>query len=465
MSAFNLRIITFNCARTLIDVSSFALLVLDPLFRTSSVPDIVVLSLQEIAPISQSFLGGSYIAPYFGAFVDALTITAQTQGGHAYENIVTKNLGMTALMVFAKVDIVDRIRAIETAGVGVGLWEMGNKGAVGARIRWVGDREDDTYTTFIAAHLAPMEDAVQRRNEDWKHIVQNLVFIPERATPTSERTDRAASHEEQRPLLSRPHSPNTQFTLYSSPSSISYLFLAGDLNYRTSDSAPAQDAYKIWPQPTSDRNSPRHFSHYLSSDQLTREKGAGRTLHHLVEAPIDFPPTYKYEQPSNSSIDFSDSNNDRRENDGAASIVPNDLQAAKNVRFSKDPYATETWVWAKHRTPSWCDRILFLPSPKLETQSYTALPLLSSSDHRPVALAASISSSEESETSTWDHIRDAPFLVNPQWRKKRDAARRRELAAGLTLYLATTNEGRMIALAVGVGIFAGVLALRRYLGS
>ncbi|KAL9084238.1 MAG: hypothetical protein Q9165_008149 [Trypethelium subeluteriae] len=467
MTLLDLRILTFNCARALIDVSSFALLVLDPLFANTVKPDIVVFSLQEIAPIAQSFLGGSYLRPYFGAFTDALNITAQAQGGHVYENIVAKNVGMTALIVFAKSDVVDRVRGIEIGGAGVGMVEMGNKGAVGARIRWAGSgEEEDTYTAFVAAHLAPMENAVQRRNEDWRDIVRNLVFTPERATSTSGTSVRGTLDDEQRPLLSHTDSPSSHHTIYSSSTTRSYLFLAGDLNYRTSNTPPSSNAYKSWPQPTSNRNSPHHFSKFLSSDQLTREKDAGHTLHHLEEAPIDFPPTYKYEHPFSSSSEPQETDSERDDDDSSnAPVITNDLQAARNARFSKDPYATETWVWAKHRFPSWCDRILFFPAPALQVHAYAALPILSTSDHRPVALAATISASSASDASAQEgQERESPFPVNPLWKREREQARRRELVAGVVLYLVTTNEGRMIALAVGVGLLAGVLAFRRYLG-
>ncbi|KAF2231807.1 DNase I-like protein [Viridothelium virens] len=468
MTSLDLRILTFNCARALIDVSSFALLVLDPLFTHQSTPDIVVFSLQEIAPIAQSFLGGSYLQSYFGAFVDALNITAQTQGEHVYENIVAKNVGMTALMVFAKSDIVDRVRGIETGGAGVGMAEMGNKGAVGARIRWAGSgEEEDTYTTFVAAHLAPMEGAVQRRNEDWGNIVRNLVFTPERATSTSGTSVPGTAYDEQQPLLSHTDSSPSQHTIYTSSTTRSYLFLAGDLNYRTRDTPPDPNAYKSWPQPTSNRNAPYHFSKFLSSDQLTHEKDAGHTLHHLEEAPINFPPTYKYEHPFSSSSEPQEtgSDGDDGSDDSNAPVITNDLQAAKNARFSKDPYATETWIWAKHRAPSWCDRILFFPSPALKVQKYAALPILSTSDHRPVALAASISVSAQDGTAAQEgEEMESPFPVNPLWKREREQARRREQVAGVVLYLATTNEGRMIAVAVAVGLFAGALALRRYLG-
>ena len=51
-------------------------------------------------------------------------------------------------------------------GVGVGLAEIGNKGAVGLRFKYNG-AGTSTELTFVAAHLAAMEWEVKRRIEDW----------------------------------------------------------------------------------------------------------------------------------------------------------------------------------------------------------------------------------------------------------------------------------------------------------
>ena len=95
---------------------------------------------------------------------------------------------MTVIMVFALRTHTDKITNIQTAGVGVGMHEMGNKGAVAVRLHYtVTEDNDDTAPplelTAIAAHLAPMEDGLSRRNEDWASIVRGLVF-----TPTSSKT-------------------------------------------------------------------------------------------------------------------------------------------------------------------------------------------------------------------------------------------------------------------------------------
>lgn len=62
-----------------------------------------------------------------------------------------------------------------------------------------------------------------------------------------------------------------------------------------------------------------------------------------MEAPIGFPPTYKFDAGS-------------------------------------DVYDSSR----KQRVPSWTDRVLFKPSPSLVVRAYGSAPALRSSDHRPV---------------------------------------------------------------------------------
>ena len=61
-------------------------------------------------------------------------------------------------------------------GVGLGASEMRNKGAVGVRFTYYDNGRASTEFTFVAAHLAAMEEALDRRNEDWMDIVRGLVF-------------------------------------------------------------------------------------------------------------------------------------------------------------------------------------------------------------------------------------------------------------------------------------------------
>ncbi|KAE8454452.1 hypothetical protein EG329_000075 [Mollisiaceae sp. DMI_Dod_QoI] len=435
MAAINLYIVTFNCARSYIDIEGFASQLFTGL-ASSKLPDIIVLSLQEIAPIPHSLIGGSFLVPYFSRFYHAVQKAARklsnaTDNLPIYDPIAARNLGMTGLMIFAKDP--SCIQDMEFGGVGVGLAEMGNKGAVGLRFKYHGA---GTWTelTFVAAHLAAMEWEVKRRNEDWKNIVRGLVF----SSTTAGKAATSLSAEE-RPLLSI--SPRDA-SLYKPTS---HLFVAGDLNYRTSSMSPSpSDHIDTFPQPHHDSNSPNHYSALFEHDQLTQERAANRTLQGLKEAPVTFPPTYKYD--------------------------------SKEPFLTADEELTE-WNWAKHRWPSWCDRVLYLdipswlsrksPSAKITVHKYSALPLFPTSDHRAVALEVTVPLLEipapEEEEEGDDPRIHPPFEVDIDWKSRRDRARVLELVAGFTMYFTTTAEGGGLMLAMAIGAIGAYFAIRAML--
>lgn len=400
---FDLYLLTFNCARTLADPQSLAPSFFDALPKGAAVPDLVAISLQEVAPIAYSFLGGSHLKPYFDRITTTVQLAADlhSHSSQRLEHVATRSLGMTALMIFAKPSFTQRIQWIQSAGAGVGFSNMGNKGAVAMRmgISCPASVSDETLNlSFAAAHLAPAEKNVEARNKDWENVVRNLVF--------TSHDDAAYSSSEERPLLSSSRPPREHTGLFDAGS---HVFFFGDLNYRTHDSSPDEKAHESYPSMKALESSPIHFSQLLSRDQLTREKDANRTLHNLEELPITFPPTYKY-------------STSRRSDD--------------------------EWQWAKHRYPSWCDRILYLPSQtsKLEPQIYTALPVQSTSDHRPVALSVRVE-----DTPTRSQV-EAPFALNPAWKTRQEAARRWEVMVGASSYLVLTRKGNTILVA-----FLGVL--------
>ncbi|KAI9715057.1 MAG: hypothetical protein M1812_006174 [Candelaria pacifica] len=454
MASLNIYLVTCNCAQTPISPPSFASNLFSAV-RSNRSPDVLVLSLQEIAPIAYSFLGGSYLVPYFSRFQHAVDLASSSlsDGGDVrYTSIITRNVGQTAIMVFARRDRADAIRWLETGGVGVGLQEMGNKGAVGVRLGYSTSNNareeegEEVCLTFIAAHLAPMEDGLLRRNEDWEHIVRGLVFTPVRpkavaaATHAPESSDLGV--EENEPLLqgSPDNSTPPSNGIYTPTT---HVFLAGDLNYRTSGTKPDPHAHQSYPQPTKDPTNPKHYSHLFKADQLTHEIEAGRTFHGFSEAPIDFPPTYKF--------------------------------SSRQAPFNSDDEVAK-WEWARHRWPSWCDRILFLsplnsPNPTttskpatLQTHGYMALPKMATSDHRPVALSVSVPLRANSKPSNGsegggDVSRQSPFAIDPQWREKQEWARKKEIVVGLMAYVGYTWEGTGVLLATVVGAVGGWLVL------
>ena len=454
-------LITFNCGRQLVKPEVFAHHLVNTLSKTTN-PDILIVSLQEVAPIAYAFLGGSYLIPYFERLQDAVDLAAKAWG-NGFVSLITRHVGMTAIMAFVREDLSDRIRWMETGGVGVGLWEMGNKGAVGLRIGYAAD-DQTIELTFVAAHLAPMEDMLERRNEDWTKVVRLLVFSPvdgKLRSPTTPangaRTTAAPPLNEAEPLLSEPSESDIHPTsgIYTPTS---HLFLAGDLNYRTSSTKPLPSDIPFYPKPVP-RDNPRHYSTLLQADQLTTELKAQRTCHGLTEPPIDFPPTYKYS------------------NQARHLLKAHEAKLAASNHERGGPSPDDGWDWAPHRWPSWCDRILYLdlpswmihehPDAKIQVLDYKALPLMSSSDHRAVALSLSIPlqpiPAPDDEVAA-DNVRmHPPFPIDPHWRERRAAARRWELVVGVLAYLGLTWEGNAVLLAIVAGALGGWAVVRSML--
>lgn len=434
MEDLKFYIVTFNCGRALIEVEAFARHLLDgwedPDDKTtfSRLPDVVILTLQEFAPLSYAFLGGNLVKPYFDRFRQAVPIALEAYsdkhdaGAEDYLNVVSKNNGLTALMVFAKKSLLPSISTLNLAEVGVGVAEMGNKGAVGARIGWdVRHDGQPLYTTFVSAHLAPFEAEVQRRDQDYIDIAKGLAFSQQDAREW--RKEQAS--DENVPLLSE-DSENSSLDptgLRGMYCDDSYLFFSGDLNYRTALTSPGREDSSTFPQPQKDPDSALHYRNLLDKDQLQQQLKQGRTLHGLTEQPIDFPPTYKYHIISETPV-------------------------------LRDEDVNE-WNWAGHRWPSWCDRILFSRTDSLPVKAgkYSALPIFRTSDHRPVALCVSVPLKPVKDAS---FPQKAPAPIDQQCRSRRDAARRKEVVVGLAAYLGLTWEGRSLimgAILIAVGGF------------
>ena len=423
MATLELYLLSFNCARNLINPHFLAPHLFDALPKNRPLPDIIALSLQEVAPIAYAFLGGALLNPYLERVIESVNLATKARDDAAvpYEIVIARHVGMTALMVFAKPGVAGQVTWKQSAGTGVGLWEMGNKGAVGARICLELDA-GDAELTFAAAHLAPFEAGVIRRNQDWENIVRNLVFSS--AEKSSKASHQGDGHDETQPLLSE--NGQAEPLLSGLFKDGNHIFFAGDLNYRTSSKGPEPADYLSFPQPGTD-DSPQHFSKWLQRDQLKQELAAKRTLHGLTEAPITFPPTYKYSHAS----------------------------AGKPSKQALPPGASEpeSWSWSPRRFPSWCDRILF-SSAGAKTHEYTALPVQPTSDHRPVALSVTVPTKVSASAIV------SPFPLNPQWKQRRAAARRREFVVGLLAYLVMTGEGNAMVVGLIAGIIGGWFLIR-----
>ncbi|CAK7234437.1 hypothetical protein SBRCBS47491_008947 [Sporothrix bragantina] len=534
----DLLLLTFNCAKAPIDVPVFAGHLQQALSShsaassISSLPDLVVFSLQEAAPLGHAFAGSYFLNPYFLRFGEALSLAATQAEGHQfggdddedneentgegaaqvqqgqarspngpkqpYHFVRQAHVGMTAILMYAR-DMA-AIHDVEVAHCGFGVADMGNKGAVGLRIAY--GRKDDylgsepSKLTFVATHLAAMEWNVRRRNANWRSIVAGLTFSnpddviaaaasASKATAGLGRGHQGRNHDE---AASAPRSAEEEAEADAADAAgdgawlllgqqqheidvrhrlqdlsifrpDNLLFVAGDLNYRIGDERPPADAAfptaSNWPE-------------FLKRDQLTNERLAGRTFHGMSEAPIDFPPTYKYDILSEEDIN-------------AGAVPDNDDEIKRHAESpDSDGAAPIPWKYATHRWPSWCDRVLYLDvpewaknqwkrgqpplasattTPEVKVTSYQPLPLMRTSDHQPVYFRAQVPllpknlyerTEEESAVSESDSdvLIDprihSPIAIDPDAWSRRSRARNRERIAGAGMLLFNTKEGAAV---------------------
>jgi hypothetical protein len=423
--------------------------------------------------MAYAFIGSYFLDPYLALFEEALNLAADAlndaiaddadtvlEAGRprlappAYTLIRSKNVGMTALLLFAREP--SAITHVAEAEVGFGAAEMGNKGAVGLRVRYSVDDGDDgagAELTFVATHLAAMEWNLARRNANWAAIMRGLTFEdpekimnPENGAPDmdQEAPDEdngasGASAETVRLLQDQHHAESHRMQGRLQDISVykptSHLFVAGDLNYRISATAPTPDSRF----PSLDPDSENYYPHFLPLDQLTRERKEGRTLHGLTEAEVCFPPTYKYDVTPRSSSTGADSS------------------------------ADVAWKFAPHRYPSWTDRVLYLDIPPwtkeqkpsvqgVKVRAYDCMPVVSWSDHRAVFLRAEVPVLGEDELRLPGARKDAalpaewsadprarlPVAIDPEAWARRAAARQKEVMVGWSMFFGSTQEGGLI---------------------
>ncbi|KAF7542465.1 hypothetical protein G7Z17_g11551 [Cylindrodendrum hubeiense] len=468
-SALDLLVLTFNCGKSLVNPPVFAHHLQTALSRNASgLPDLVVLSLQEIAPLSYCFIGGYFLNPYLTRFEEAVNIAARNHGdahpdeggsphspdgalaqpvrpAKPYTLVRANNVGYTGIMLFARDP--SRLQDIQEAEVGFGAAEMGNKGAVGLRMLYEDGSGESTEVTFVSTHLAAMEWNLPRRNANWAAIMRGMAFENPEAvvtnfrtsstpsTPSADETDEQVGllHDEHDAQQSRLQQQLHNISVFK-PSS--HLFVSGDLNYRISTTSPPPSATF----PSLDPESPHYYPEFFRLDQLTRERKAGRTLHGLEEHEVRFPPTYKYD------------------------VLPPKAGADKGLELDVP------WKFAPHRYPSWTDRILFLDipfwakgndgndsqGPVMKVRAYDALPLLRSSDHRPVFLRVDVplvapkdlappaNLADENSAAVADPRVRLPVEIDPEAWERRAAARRKEVMAGWSMFLWSTKQGAWI---------------------
>ncbi|KAI1339346.1 inositol 5-phosphatase [Xylariaceae sp. FL0016] len=383
-------ILTFNAAKSLINVPIFSKHLYDCFGQRSqkALPELVVVCLQEMAPLAKAFIGSYMLSPYFQSYESAINAAAarfisdeerrlQASPDPPYTLIKTGNVGMTGIMLFALHP--ENIHNLQAAEVGFGAGDMANKGAVGIRLLYTKEnykaQVKETELTFVSTHLAHTEWNLEKRNKNWETIVSGLLFEDPKKLirPSAEPTPRHSQDgQESQPLMDRTldeqEKAMQKISVYKPGS---HLFVAGDLNYRISKTAP--DSTSKFP--VCEPESPYHWRAFLQRDQLRIEQDAKRTMQGLVEAAINFPPTYKV----------------------VCKPTVHSGSTLEDIAVEQDNANDPKWTWAPHRWPSWCDRVLFTNIPwwaqapadehkEMKITVYDAIPPLQTSDHRPVYL-------------------------------------------------------------------------------
>ncbi|XP_022906082.2 type II inositol 1,4,5-trisphosphate 5-phosphatase [Onthophagus taurus] len=175
-------------------------------------------------------------------------VMASTHPDAKYRRLALIRLVGIQLIVLIHSDHYSHVKDVDSSTVGTGLLgKMGNKGGVAVRIRLY-----DTTLCFVCSHLAAHQDEVERRNQDYRDIVDRINF---RKPPQT-----IKEHDQ--------------------------LYWLGDLNYRIMK-FNGDDVKKLLYA--------KELDLLLKHDQLMLEQQKGKCFEGFLEAPIHFQPTYKYD--------------------------------------------------------------------------------------------------------------------------------------------------------------------------
>ncbi|KAM0995341.1 hypothetical protein ACFX19_010869 [Malus domestica] len=262
--------------------------------------------------------------------------------GLTFERVGSRQLAGLLIAVWVRNNLRTHVGDVDAAAVPCGFGRaIGNKGAVGLRIRIYG-----RVMCFVNCHFAAHLEAVNRRNGDFDHVYRTMTFCRPNFLNCA-----AASASSAVQMLRGTHAiGNNSAEGMPELSEADMIIFLGDFNYRL-DGISYDEARDFVSQ--------RCFDWLRERDQLRVEMEAGNVFQGMREADIKFPPTYKFE----------------RHQAGLAGYDSGE----------------------KKRTPAWCDRILYrdsrsasvsecsLECPVVSSISqYEACMDVTDSDHKPV---------------------------------------------------------------------------------
>ncbi|PGH18755.1 hypothetical protein AJ79_00168 [Helicocarpus griseus UAMH5409] len=211
-------------------------------------PSIVAVGFQEIVELSPQQIMSTNPRNriiWENAVKDTLDYYANRKGVTSYVLLRSGQLVGTALLVFAKSELLDDITAIEGSVRMTGLSGIaGNKGGCAIRLQYL-----NTRICFITAHLAAGFTNYDERNRDYRTISEGLRF---------QKNKTIEDHDA--------------------------IIWLGDFNYRIGlPDARVRELIKAG-----------DFESLYEHDQLNLQMVAGLAFPFYAEGKIKFPPTYKY---------------------------------------------------------------------------------------------------------------------------------------------------------------------------
>ncbi|KAM0750787.1 DNase I-like protein [Meredithblackwellia eburnea MCA 4105] len=237
-----------------------------------------------------------------------------------YEKLHSRQLVGALILIYVLKSERKHIGAIQSNSIATGiLGLMANKGATAIRLRY-----KDSFLTFINSHLSAFTNMVEKRNQETRDIAKGLGFPYDGEGKTKDPWTPNLKPGLERPL--------GQLGIYDSHQ----LVWLGDLNYRIE--LPRSDVSRMLEK--------SEWDLLMRFDQLKIQKQHALAWTDFEEAPITFPPTYKYD------------------------VGTSDYDTSE-----------------KQRTPSWTDRILWLSvhDGSIKCEAYQSHPEVTLSDHKPVS--------------------------------------------------------------------------------
>lgn len=340
----------------------------------ASEASIVVVGLQEME------MGAGVLA--MAAAKETVGIEGSANGhwwldhiGHAIDGetvfvrVGSRQLAGLLIGAWVRKDLLPYVGDVNVGAVACGFGRaLGNKGAVAVRMRVF-----RRTLCVINCHFAAHTEAVARRNADFEHVYQSMVFsrLPSGVSIATNAVSAGVSSAVQMFLGGNVRRPPQTLDMEGreyerDSSSLSPTGMApqvlpelsesdmiiwlGDFNYRLGNIS-YEDAINCIKQ--------EDFQTLLRYDQLRKEMKAGRVFQGMREGLLNFPPTYKFDRGEQSLHGYDSSE--------------------------------------KRRVPAWCDRILFrdnrsgkstkcdLSCPVVSSiEWYNACMAITESDHKPV---------------------------------------------------------------------------------